>query len=214
MTSNTDIDTFAIGDPIYIKYAFKNDGEVMIPDRFNVKVKYEDTKVVLDTIFYNGIHSDSIFITSLDKYFTITDVESITINIELDAGDNSDYGDDWEATWNDQNWQETNESDNIISKTIYAENTLEPPTNVEIEVDTETDSISVGFDGDRQSNYLVYSSDNPYTGFEEDLTGTYSNNSWTAPLPDENRYYYVVETDERVDNITKTKIFKVKKRRK
>jgi hypothetical protein len=42
------------------------------------------------------------------------------------------------------------------------------------------------------TSYRVYSSDNPDTGFLEDLTGTYLGSGWVAPFPDEDMFYYVI----------------------
>jgi parallel beta-helix repeat protein len=40
--------------------------------------------------------------------------------------------------------------------------------------------------------YTVYSSDNPDSSFQQDLSGTYSGHTWSAPMPmDGSRFYYV-----------------------
>jgi hypothetical protein len=193
--STTDIDYFEAGDPVYIKYAFQNNGGVMIPDRFKVTIEYLNARAIFDSVLYNGIFVDSIAIKSLDDPLIMPEIDSLIINIKLDAGQNQDFGDDWEATWSDQNWVEDFETDNTISKTIYLG--LQPPTNLEIEITPDRGAIDINWDGDINSTYKVYSSSDPYSGFEEDLTGTYSGTSWSAPLPAENRFYYVVEIDER-----------------
>jgi len=54
-------------------------------------------------------------------------------------------------------------------------------TNVHLNWDTVTGATS----------YKVYSSDNPHTGFTEDTTGTFIDESWSAPVPDEKKFYYV-----------------------
>ena len=195
--STTNIDYFEAGEPVYIKYAFQNNGSVMIPDRFKVKIEYQNARTVFDSVLYNGIFADSLIIESLDDPLIMPEIDSLTINVILDAGQNQDFGGDWEATWNDQNWQEDFESDNIISKTIYLDTGLQPPSNLQLNLNPSNDTINLQWDGNDRSIYRVYSSSNPYNGFEEDLTGTYSINSWSAPLPTENRFYYVVETDER-----------------
>ena len=41
------------------------------------------------------------------------------------------------------------------------------------------------------TSYKVYSSDDPVTGFEEDTSGTFINESWSAPAPSEKKFYYV-----------------------
>ena len=40
-------------------------------------------------------------------------------------------------------------------------------------------------------SYKVYSSDNPYSEFDIDNTGTYDGTSWVAPISLEKRFYYV-----------------------
>ena len=41
------------------------------------------------------------------------------------------------------------------------------------------------------TSYKVYSSDDPYTGFTEDTSGTFINESWSAPAPTGKKFYYV-----------------------
>nr|MBC8526632.1 hypothetical protein [Candidatus Cloacimonadota bacterium] len=41
------------------------------------------------------------------------------------------------------------------------------------------------------TSYTVYSSNDPYTGFIEDVSGTYVDESWSAPVPIEKKFYYV-----------------------
>ena len=192
-----DKNTFEVGDPIYIKYAFQNDGGVMIPDRFQVRVEFENTRTLIDSVLYDGIFSGSNIIDTLFNPLIMPDIDSLTISIHLDAGDSLDYGADWERTWGEQHWHETNETDNIISKTIYLNTGLQPPTNLEIEVTPNRGTIDINWDGNNRSTYKVYSSTNPYNNFEEDLSGVYDGTSWSAPLPIENMFYYVVETDGR-----------------
>ena len=71
----------------------------------------------------------------------------------------------------------------------------DPPQNVTVELsgnsvliswDTQTRS-----DADRSMAYVVYSSEFPDSGFTEDLTGTYTSNSWTAPFIYDRRFFYV-----------------------
>ncbi|MDP8202667.1 MAG: amidase domain-containing protein [Candidatus Tenebribacter burtonii] len=195
--SINDKDYFEINDPIYIKYAFQNNGGVMIPDRFQVRVEFENTRTLIDSVLYDGIFSGSNIIDTLFNPLIMPDVDSLIINIKLDAGDSLDYGADWERTWGEQTWHEDFESDNIISKTIYLDTGLQPPTNIEIDLNPGSGLINLQWDGSNRTTYKVYSSTNPYDGFEEDLSGTYNGNSWSASLPNENRFYYVVETDGR-----------------
>jgi len=65
-----------------------------------------------------------------------------------------------------------------------------PPENVTIFID----GINVQLTWDSvpgATSYKVYSSDDPLTGFEEDTSGTFVNESWSAPVPSEKKFYYV-----------------------
>ncbi|MFA7331325.1 MAG: carboxypeptidase-like regulatory domain-containing protein [Candidatus Delongbacteria bacterium] len=46
------------------------------------------------------------------------------------------------------------------------------------------------------ASYKVYSSNNPYHGFTEDLTGTFAGESWNAPLPSAKKFYKVTALHE------------------
>lgn len=76
--------------------------------------------------------------------------------------------------------------------------TLDPPQNVIIEVSgTE---IQVSWDAvSGAASYKVYSSDDPYTGFVEDLTGSFLEESWQAPQPSVNKFYSVKASDDLAD---------------
>jgi hypothetical protein len=41
------------------------------------------------------------------------------------------------------------------------------------------------------TSYKVYSSDDPFTGFEEDTSGTFADESWSAPLPNGKMFYNI-----------------------
>ncbi len=83
-----------------------------------------------------------------------------------------------------------------------------PQANVAISFPTEDSnrlvegiSISINQDNNTLSltweqvtgidSYKVYSSTKPQSEFEEDLSGVFSGNSWTGPLSNERRFYYV-----------------------
>ncbi len=65
-----------------------------------------------------------------------------------------------------------------------------PPGNVTISVVSEVVYLSWDTVAGATS-YKVYSSDDPYTGFQEDLTGTFNGESWSASAPNGNMFYYV-----------------------
>ena len=65
-----------------------------------------------------------------------------------------------------------------------------PPGNVIITV--VTDSVNINWSAvTGASTYKVFSSNNPYTGFTEDISGNLTGTSWTAPLTGNKKYYYV-----------------------
>ena len=72
------------------------------------------------------------------------------------------------------------------------------PEDVGITIDADSVHITWSTSSDR-TTYKVYSSNDPYLDFTEDLTGTYNETSWTAPFPTEEdkKFYYVTSSDER-----------------
>ena len=78
---------------------------------------------------------------------------------------------------------------------------LNPPQNLTIE--TIGIDVHLSWDTvDGASSYKVYSSDDPYTGFEEDTSGTFTGENWTAPIVNIKKFYYVIDSTEteRLDN--------------
>ena len=65
-----------------------------------------------------------------------------------------------------------------------------PPENVTITVVGTNVQLSwtavVG-----ANSYKVFSSDDPYTGFTEDTSGTFIDESWSAPVSSTKKFYYV-----------------------
>lgn len=51
------------------------------------------------------------------------------------------------------------------------------------------------------SGYKVYSCDDPYGTFEEDLSGTFNGEEWVAPLTESRLFYYVVAVNENKQKI-------------
>lgn len=85
---------------------------------------------------------------------------------------------------------------------------VSPPVPLDVMISINTDSVYITWSATRNRNtYKVYSSSNPYDGFEEDLSGTFDGNSWTAPFPsgDDKKFYYVTSSDEREQRIINKK---------
>jgi len=67
---------------------------------------------------------------------------------------------------------------------------IDPPQNVT--VTTISDSIHISWDAVPGAiSYKIYSSDHPNSGFTEDTTGTFDNESWSAPVPNRKKFYFV-----------------------
>lgn len=65
-----------------------------------------------------------------------------------------------------------------------------PPENVTIQVIDS--NVTITWDSVAgATSYKVYSSDNPYSGFTEDTSGTFDGESWTAAISNEKKFYYV-----------------------
>jgi len=64
------------------------------------------------------------------------------------------------------------------------------PENVQISIMYE--SINITWNSvTGATSYKVYSSNDPYSGFTEDLSGTFYGESWNSPLSNEKKFYYV-----------------------
>ena len=71
-----------------------------------------------------------------------------------------------------------------------------PPGNVTISIDGTNVQLTWN-PVPGATSYMVYSSNDPLTGFEEDTSGTLVDESWSAPAPSEKKFYYVKSVKER-----------------
>ena len=82
----------------------------------------------------------------------------------------------------------------------YYFNQLTPPDapqNVTVEI-IGTD-VHLSWDAVTGANsYMVYSSDDPYAGFVEDNSGSFAGESWSAPIGDVKKFYYVIASTETI----------------
>ena len=75
--------------------------------------------------------------------------------------------------------------------------TPDPPQNVTVEI-IGTD-VHLSWDAVTGANsYKIYSSDDPYTGFVEDTSGSFVGESWIAPIINEKKFYYVIASTETI----------------
>jgi len=71
---------------------------------------------------------------------------------------------------------------------------LLPPENVIIEI--IGNDVAITWDEvTGASSYIVYSSNDPYNGFSEDLSGSFLGESWNTPIVNEKKFYYVTATN-------------------
>ena len=74
--------------------------------------------------------------------------------------------------------------------TFYYDLISTTPVNISISRDSDTTLIE--WDAIQGvSHYKVYSSNNPYSGFDEDLTGVFNGESWSTTTVDTKKFYYV-----------------------
>ena len=78
----------------------------------------------------------------------------------------------------------------IVPVTLTVSQQLDPPANVQIQLNSS--SIQLSWDAvPGATSYKVYSSDDPYTGFTEDTTGMFNVTSWTTLTAAQKKFYYV-----------------------
>jgi hypothetical protein len=62
----------------------------------------------------------------------------------------------------------------------------------DITISTTASQVQISWsDSGCAISYKIYSSENPYSGFEEDTSGTFSEESWSAPIPNGKMFYNV-----------------------
>ena len=68
---------------------------------------------------------------------------------------------------------------------------LDPPQNVTIEIIGS--DVHLSWDVVTGANsYKVYFSDDPYTGFVENTSGSFAEESWSATIGDVKKFHYVI----------------------
>ena len=77
-----------------------------------------------------------------------------------------------------------------LSRQVFPPIIPDIPQNVIISIDL--DSINIMWDEvTGATSYKVSSSNDPYTGFVEDISGTFDETSWSAPISTVKKFYYV-----------------------
>jgi len=73
----------------------------------------------------------------------------------------------------------------------FAPTFLDAPQNVIISLSLS--DVTITWDAVAgATSYQVYSSAEPYSGFEEDTSGTFISESWSVPIIDAKKFYYVI----------------------
>lgn len=81
----------------------------------------------------------------------------------------------------------------FASKNYYFEFKIISGTPENITISRDQDSVGLIWDQvEGISEYKVYSSDHPFSGFTEDVFGFFDGNSWTTGAGNDKRFYYVV----------------------
>ena len=81
--------------------------------------------------------------------------------------------------------------------TYYFDQTTAPSAPQNVTVEISGTEVHLSWDVVAGANsYKVYSSDEPYTGFAVDTTGTFDGESWSAPISDVKKFYYVKASTE------------------
>ncbi len=71
-----------------------------------------------------------------------------------------------------------------------------PATPQNIVISIADGNVTITWDAVTEAtSYKVYSSDDPETGFAEDTTGTFTDESWTAPASDAKKFYKVTAVE-------------------
>jgi len=72
---------------------------------------------------------------------------------------------------------------------------VDSPQNLTIEISST--EVNLSWDAVTGANsYMVFSSEDSYSGFAEDTSGSFNGESWTAPLAGTQKYYYVLARSE------------------
>jgi len=70
-----------------------------------------------------------------------------------------------------------------------------PPVINYIKILNQEEKVRINWQGNNHYIYKIYSSENPYSGFTEDLNGEIIGSTWTAPLLGNDKRYYFIKAE-------------------
>ena len=168
-------------------------------DRTSFLEDYADSVAYVDsTIVPVNANSDGypVYIGNGFKYAVTTaendtiDYTGSTLSWNQKVYEKTAPGDD---SWNDANWYETYQSTPVQGTPGQANSTggtLDAPVNVAISHDGS--EVTITWDAVTGATYYkVYSCDTPDGTFDEDTSGSFTDESWTATTTASKKFYYV-----------------------
>jgi subtilisin family serine protease len=124
---------------------------------------------------------------------TITDNSWNEINIDIStyADGNTDMRIRFCIGETDGSWQYSGW--NIDDFVVFGESTITiPNVPINVTISIGASDLTISWDAvSGATSYKVYSSDDPYTGFVEDTSGTFAGESWSTSVTNEKKFYYV-----------------------
>ncbi len=133
---------------------------------------------IYDTVTWLTINQDN---GSLGQGST----DNLTLTFDSSGLSAGTYNANIEISSNDPD-----ESTTIIPVTLNVSDQLGSPPNVQIQIMSA--NVHLSWDAVAgATSYKVYSSDDPYTGFVEDTSGSFAGESWSTSVINEKKFYYV-----------------------
>ena len=99
---------------------------------------------------------------------------------------------EFERTWKIAAYQDSLPNPFVIDSTLARRIWYYLPSPEITNIYIQNNSIFIVWSSvDGATSYKVYSSDDPYTGFVEDTSGSFAGESWSTSLINEKKFYYV-----------------------
>ncbi len=99
---------------------------------------------------------------------------------------------EFERTWKIAAYQDSLPNPFVIDSTLARRIWYYLPSPEILNIYIQNDSIFIVWSSiEGASSYKVYSSNEPYNNFQEDISGTFIDTTWFAPVVDEKKFYYL-----------------------